>query len=173
MMMQALCAGGMDPIADHQRQADEDNPRGYFEFEGVKKTKQDPSWLRGSEGKVVKMVYRLLYDLPEGYEYRVVFLRRDLKEVLASQKKMLQRLGKDDPSIGDKQMEELFRKQLSDFEKWIAGQNRFSILSVDYSGMISDPRPQCERVNQFLDGRLNVDAMIQAVDPSLYRHRKT
>ncbi len=172
MMMQVLCAGGLEPLADHQRKADDDNPRGYYEFEPVKKTKQDPSWLKDSAGKVVKMVYRLLYDLPQGYAYRVVFLRRDLREVLASQKKMLLRLGKDDPSIRDDQMEELFRRQLADFDRWIAGQERYSLLSVDYNQMISNPRPPCEQINRFLDGRLNIEAMIRAVDPNLYRNRK-
>lgn len=99
-MMMQVPARELPPAAGRRvRKADEDNPRGYYEFEAVKKTKQDSSWLEGSAGKVVKMVYRLLYDLPEGYEYRVVFMRRDLKEVLASQEKMLRRLGKDDPSI--------------------------------------------------------------------------
>lgn len=172
MMMQVLCAGGLEALADHQRKADEDNPRGYYEFEAVKRTKQDPSWLMGSHGKVVKMVYRLLYDLPRDYEYRVVFLRRDLKEVLASQNKMLQRLGRNAATVPEDQMEELFRRQLAEFDRWIAGRRNFSILDVEYKKMISDPRPLCEQISLFLDGRLNVEAMIRAVDPTLYRNRK-
>ena len=90
MMMQAIAAGGIPALTDGFRAADVDNPRGYYEFEPVKKTREDASWLDRAGGKVVKMVYRLLYDLPaEGYEYRVVFMRRDIREVLASQKKML------------------------------------------------------------------------------------
>jgi hypothetical protein len=172
MMMQVLCAGGLEALADHQRKADEDNPRGYYEFEAVKRTRQDPSWLMGSHGRVVKMVYRLLYDLPREYEYRVVFLRRDLKEVLASQNKMLQRLGRSAAAAPEDQMEELFQRQLADFDRWIAGRRNFSILDVEYKRMISDPRPQCEQINRFLDDRLNLDAMIRAVDPNLYRNRK-
>lgn len=171
MMMQVLCAGGLEALVDHQRKADQDNPRGYFEFEAVKKTKQDPSWLMGSHGKVVKMVYRLLYDLPREYEYRVVFLRRDLKEVLASQNKMLQRLGKNPTPVPEDQMEDLFRKQLADFDRWIAGRRNFSILNVEYKKMVSDPRPQCEQINRFLDGRVNVETMVSVVDPNLYRNR--
>jgi len=172
MMMQVLCAGGLEPLIDHQRKADDDNPRGYYEFEAVKKTRQDPSWLMGSHGKVVKMVYRLLYDLPRDYEYRVVFLRRDLKEVLASQNKMLQRLGRSDAAVPEDQMEELFRRQLADFDRWIAGRRNFAILDVEYKKMISDPQPLCEQINRFLDGRLDIEAMIRAVDPNLYRNRK-
>jgi hypothetical protein len=172
MMMQVLCAGGLEALADHQRKADDDNPRGYYEFEAVKKTKQDPSWLMGSHGKVVKMVYRLLYDLPRDYEYRVVFLRRDLKEVLASQNKMLQRLGRNAAAVPEDQMEELFQRQLAEFDRWIAGRRNFSIQDVEYKKMISDPRPQCEQINGFLDDRLDVEAMVRAVDPNLYRNRK-
>jgi hypothetical protein len=172
MMMQVLCAGGLEPLIDHQRKADDDNPRGYYEFEAVKKTRQDPSWVKESAGKVVKMVYRLLYDLPEGFEYRVVFLRRDLKEVLASQNKMLLRLGRNAAAVPEDQMEELFRRQLAEFDRWIAGRRNFTILDVEYKNMISDPRPYCEQINGFLDGRLEVEAMIRAVDPNLYRNRK-
>jgi hypothetical protein len=83
MMMKAIDAGGIEPVIDNIRVADEDNPKGYYEFEPVKKTKEDASWLEGAAGKVVKMVYRLLYDLPAGYRYRVVFMQRDLTEVAA------------------------------------------------------------------------------------------
>jgi hypothetical protein len=172
MMMQVLCAGGLEPLIDHQRKADDDNPRGYYEFEAVKRTKQDPSWLMGSHGKVVKMVYRLLYDLPRDYEYRVVFLRRDLKEVLASQNKMLQRLGRNAAAVPEDQMEDLFQRQLAEFDRWIAERRNFAILNVEYKEMVADPRPPCEQINRFLDGRLNLDAMIGAVDPNLYRNRK-
>jgi hypothetical protein len=172
MMMQVLCAGGLEALADHQRKADEDNPRGYYEFEAVKRTRQDPTWLMASHGKVVKMVYRLLYDLPKEYEYRVVFQRRDLREVLASQKKMLRRLGKNPDAVPDDQMEDLFRKQLADFDRWIAGRRNFSILNVEFKEVIDNPRSACERINQFLDSRLNIEAMICAVDPNLYRNRK-
>ena len=122
MMMKAIEAGGIEPIVDHIRKADEDNPKGYYEFEPVKKTKEDASWLKDASGKVVKMVYRLLYDLPADYQYRVIFTQRDLKEVLASQNKMLQRSGKSGGGISDEQMEQLFAGELAKCEKWLAEQ---------------------------------------------------
>src|SRR5574337_153211 len=85
MMMQMLHRGGIPAVTDEIRSADEDNPKGYYEFEPVKKTKEDASWLARAGGKVVKMVYRLLYDLPGDYAYHVVFMRRNLREVIASQ----------------------------------------------------------------------------------------
>ena len=94
MMMQVIEAGGIPALTDNPRARDEDNPQGYYEFEPVKQTRDDPSWVPGARGKVVKMVYRLLYDLPGDQDYRVIFMRRNIDEVLTSQKKMLQRSGK-------------------------------------------------------------------------------
>src|ERR1700757_2956947 len=85
LMMQMLDQGGVEVVTDHVRTADTDNPRGYYEYEQVKKIKQDTSWLPATRGKAFKMVSQLLYDLPAGERYRVVFMERDLDEVLVSQ----------------------------------------------------------------------------------------
>jgi len=45
MMMKILEAGGIPVLADHIRSADIDNPNGYYEFEPVKSTDEDASWL--------------------------------------------------------------------------------------------------------------------------------
>lgn len=171
MMMKAIDAGGIEPIIDHIRKADEDNPKGYYEFEPVKKTKEDASWLAGASGKVVKMVYRLLYDLPTGYEYRVVFTQRDLTEVLASQKKMLERSGKAGGAISDEQMAALFSAELDKCDKWLAKQDNFKVLYINHRDMINDALTQAKRINDFLDGGLDVQAMADTVDPILYRNR--
>lgn len=171
MMMKAIHAGGIEPITDHIRKADEDNPKGYYEFEPVKKTKEDASWLTEAAGKVVKMVYRLLYDLPAEYNYRVVFMQRDLQEVLASQKKMLDRSGKAGGAIPDEQMAALFTAELQKCEKWIAEQPNFNVLYINHREMISDAPTQVEKINAFLDGGLDTGAMAQTVDPNLYRNR--
>ena len=93
LMMQMLEKGGMEIITDQIRSADTDNPRGYYEYEKVKQIKKDASWLPQTRGKAFKMVSQLLYHLPPGQTYRILFLERDLEEVLLSQEKMLQRLG--------------------------------------------------------------------------------
>jgi len=172
MMMQALEAGGIPPLRDQIRRPDSDNPKGYYEFEPVKKTKEDPSWLKDAPGKVVKMVYRLLYDLPQDHEYRVIFMNRKLEEVLASQKVMLDRLGQQGGGLDDEKMGQLFRSQLEEFEKWVAGQACFSVLNVDYRGVIEDAAGQFAMVNDFLGGDLDVEAMKAVVDSSLYRQRR-
>jgi hypothetical protein len=170
LAMQMLAAGGIPPLTDKLRAADEDNRRGYFEFEPVKATKTDPSWLAAARGKVVKMVYLLLYDLPADYEYRVVFLRRNLDEVLASQKIMLQRNGR--PAGGDDAtMKTLFTEELARVEGWLKSRANFQTLYVDYQQIVSEPVEQAKRMNDFLGGQWNEQAMAEAVDPTLYRNR--
>ena len=171
LMMKAIHAGGIEPVIDNIRKADEDNPKGYYEFEPVKKTKEDPSWLKDAAGKVVKMVYRLLYDLPADYRYRVVFMQRDLVEVLASQSKMLDRSGKKGATISDEQMAALFKSEVEKCEKWIAEQSNFEVLYVGHRDMINSADVQAKRINEFLGGNLNEQAIAETVDPSLYRNR--
>jgi hypothetical protein len=171
MMMRMLEAGGMPVLVDQIRTADEDNPNGYYEYEAVKRTKQDASWLDGSGGRAVKMVYRLLYDLPAEQNYRVLFMRRNLKEVLASQREMLRRK---DPKVGDandSQMESLFRRELQSFYDWVAKQRNISMMDVDYNSILQDPFAELARVHQFLGGIVNLDAMVSVVDANLYRNR--
>jgi hypothetical protein len=171
MIMQAMKAGGIQVLTDNLRKGDKDNPKGYFEFEPVKKTKEDPSWVSTAKGKAVKMIYRLVYDLPDSYEYRVIFMRRDMDEVLASQKRMLQRSQRQGAKIGDRKLADLFRTQLSEFDEWIASKRNFSILNINYKDMITFPREQCIKINDFLGKILDVEASSAVVDPALYRNR--
>jgi hypothetical protein len=171
MMMRMLEAGGMPVVTDKLRQADIDNPLGYYEFEPVKKVKEDHSWVAAALGKGVKMVYSLLYHLPANYHYRVLFMRRKMEEVLASQKKMLARLGKSSSQVSDEQMAKMFRSQLEKFFAWVTSQPNFSLLDVDYNLMISDPTEQVAKVCRFLGGSLNPTAMAGVVDLSLHRNR--
>jgi hypothetical protein len=172
MMMQMLRAGGIPVLVDGLREADEDNLGGYFEFEPVKKTKADATWLEQAPGKAVKMVYLLLYDLPKDHRYRVVFMRRQLEEVLHSQKVMLQRHGQGPGSIDDQAMMALFQKDLSRTRMWLDEQENFDVLYVDYGRMVTDPKACVGPVNEFLGGLLDVDAMVDVVDPSQHRVRR-
>ena len=171
LAMSAISAGGMEPLVDHIRKADEDNPKGYYEFEPVKKTKTDAAWLDDASGKVVKMVYRLLYNLPDNHWYKVVFMRRDLKEVLASQNKMLERSSQPVGALPDEKMQALFTAELDKCEKWLAEQPNFKVLYIDHRDMINNGPAQAQKINDFLDGGLDVDAMAAVVDPDLYRNR--
>ena len=117
LMMRMLEAGGHAGLTDRVRGADVDNPRGYYEYEAVKTLKQDASWVAGSCGKAVKMVYLLVYDLPPDVEYRIIFMHRNIEEMLASQKAMLDRLGKSS-TIPDAKMAALFGNHLVKFAAW-------------------------------------------------------
>ena len=171
LAMSAISAGGIEPLVDHIRKADEDNPKGYYEFEPVKKTKNDAAWLADASGKVVKMVYRLLYDLPDTHWYKVVFMQRDLKEVLASQSKMLDRNGQSSGALSDEKMQALFSAELDKCQKWLAEQPNIKVLNVDHRDMINDGPAQTHKINAFLDGGLDEEAMAAVVDPDLYRNR--
>ena len=171
MMMRMLELGGLPVLTDRLRAADDDNPNGYYEYEAVKQTAEDSSWLEGSEGNAVKMVYRLLYDLPADHQYRVLFMRRNLDEVLASQQVMLSRHGVAD-EVSHAQMMKLFRAEIDAFYKWVEGQSHIELIDVDYNLMLSDSREELAKVNEFLGGSLDVDNMLSGVDESLYRNRK-
>jgi hypothetical protein len=172
MMMQMIDQGGIPALKDEIRTADEDNPKGYYEFEPVKKTKEDSSWLERAGGKVVKMVYRLLTDLPGGYTYKVVFMRRKLEEVIASQNVMLERSGKEGGGLPNDKLLEVFRAEIDKSNKWLAEQPNFDILYVNYNEMLQDPAPQVARINEFLGGDLDTQAMMAVVDPTLYRQKR-
>lgn len=118
MMMRMLEKGGLPVLIDGIRTADEDNPNGYYEFEAVKRTKEDSSWLDDAGGKAVKMVYRLLYDLPQCHHYKVVFMRRDSDEILASQRTMMERNSTTTNDISNDEMAALFRLELQQFNEW-------------------------------------------------------
>lgn len=171
MMMQMIDAGGIPALTDEIRKADEDNPKGYYEFEPVKRTKKDASWLKQAPGKVVKMVHVLLLDMPAGYEYRVIFMRRALEEVIRSQDVMLQRQGKDSGDLTKEQLVRAFEAQIDKVEKYVAEHPNFRMLQVNYNQMIGEPAPLVAQVNDFLGGDLNTEAMMVVVDPSLYRQR--
>jgi hypothetical protein len=171
MMMRMLEASGMPVLIDHIRTADDDNPRGYYEFEAVKRTKEDSHWLEGSGGKAVKMVYRLLYDLPPDRDYRVLFMRRKLDEVLASQRTMLQRKGVASDAASDQQMETLFRREIQSFYDWVTQQRHISMIDVDYNRVQEDPLAELTRVRDFLGNNLDLAAMTNVVDATLYRNR--
>jgi hypothetical protein len=174
MMMRMLDAGGMEIVTDNIRSADDDNPRGYYEFERAKKIKEDTAWLADCHGKVVKMITALLYDLPLNghHRYKVIFMLREMKEVLASQKKMLERRGQSGAGLSDAQMIANFESHLGKIRAWLKGRKEFEVVYIDYGDVIANPRKNAEKVNAFLGNGLDVVKMVGAVEESLYRQRK-
>ena len=172
MMMQMLEAGGNLPMTDHIRKADEDNPKGYYEFEKVKKIKEDASWLESCYGKAFKMVSALLYYLPNDKRYKVIFMKREMAEMLASQNKMLQRKGQNSDTISDEEMSKKLHKHLRKVEEWLANQNNIDVIYINYNDVINNSYENAQLVNQFVNGRLDVEKMAGSVKTSLYRQRK-
>jgi hypothetical protein len=172
MMMRMLEAGGLPVLADHLRTADEDNPEGYYEFERVKKIAHETAWLEDARGRVVKMISGLLKHLPPGYSYKIVFMRRKLEEVLASQREMLVRRGKPADATGDARMAEFFANHLRRIETWLAEQPNVDVLYVSYNELMQDPEAHCGRVAQFLGLPLDASRMASVASKSLYRQRR-
>jgi hypothetical protein len=173
LMMRMLDAGGLAPVTDGERTADEDNPRGYYELERVKQLpKGDFGWLDGARGKVVKIISALLVFLPDSHRYRVIFLRREMSEVLASQRKMLERRGEDPDRLSDEKLAALFEKHLAEAEAWMARhEGNLSVLQVSFNDLVREPKPEIERIVAFLGVGLDPDAMGAVVEPKLYRQR--
>lgn len=172
MVMKMLEAGGMTALTDNLRRADLDNPKGYYEFEPVKKLyKGETAWLPEARGKVVKVIATLLPYLPDTYSYRIIFVHRDLREILASQKKMLIHRGEDPDKVADEEMAQIFEKHLSQVDQWIKEHPNVQCIEVNYNLLIRDPRLEIARINEFLGKTLDEKQMAHVIDPSLYRQR--
>ena len=170
MMMQMLVAGGMPAVSDGLRTADADNPRGYFELEAVKKLKTDTTWVAGARGHAVKVISMLLCELPADYEYRVIFILRDMDEILASQNEMLKRRGTAGNATGDAAMRKHFEAHLKKVQAWLTERKNFRVHFCEYRELLREPASQAHRVADFLGGGLDEPAMVRAVDPALHRN---
>ena len=172
MAMKMLEAGGVPVVADGLRTADEDNPKGYFEDERVKDlgAMADKSWLRAARGRAIKVISYLLKDLPRENNYKVVFLRRNLQEVLASQAKMLDRRGETN-EVADQQMLEIYESHLWRVDYLFKHASHLERLELQYDEVVREPRRAAERIAAFLGGGLDVGKMAAAVDAALYRNR--
>lgn len=173
MMMKMLEAGGLEVLTDHIREPNADNPQGYYEFERVKKLPEgDTAWIAEAEGKVVKIISALLMHLPPEHTYKILFMRRHMDEILASQRQMLIRRGEDTHKTSDADMARLFEKHLREVHAWLDKQPYLTYLDIDYNAMLQDPRPQLARIAPFLGRALNLEEMVVTVDPTLYRQRR-
>jgi hypothetical protein len=172
MMMQMLSGGGLPLLTDALRGADADNPRGYYEFEPVRRTRRDHKWLDDAVGKAVKVIHLLLLDLPTDRRYRVILMRRDVQEVIQSQAAMLARAGRQGAALSPARLAEVFARQMRDVTDYLARQACFDVFDVSYESAVDDPQATAIAVDRFLGGRLDCDAMAATVDPSLYRQKR-
>ncbi len=172
MMMKVLEAGGLPVLIDGLRAADPDNPEGYYEFERVKELdKGDTAWVADAQGKAVKVISALLEYLPLDYQYRVIFMHRNIAEVLNSQRKMLARRSEKVEAVNDAEMADLFAKHLVKVKQWLREQPNFAVLDIDYNAMMQNPDSYIRTINQYIDNTLDEQAMAKMIDPTLYRNR--
>ncbi len=173
MMMKMLEAGGIPPLQDNIRTADEDNPKGYYEFERVKKLPNDTAWMPEAVGKAVKIIALLLTKLPlKGYRYKVLFMRRDIEEIMKSQKQMLIRRGESPDKISDEEMITTYNRHLSEVLSFLEANSCFTVFFVNYNDLMRDPEDWVPRIAAFLGKEMDVEAMKAVVDPNLYRNRR-
>ena len=171
MLMKMLAAGGLPPLTDGIREADADNPGGYYEFEKVKQLEQDATWLEAAAGKAVKVISQLLDQLPLHKSYKIVFALRKMDEILASQRAMLARHGRPYDRVSDAEMADAFNRHLSTVQQWLAEHQQMKVLYVDYAAVLRNPLATSHEIKTFLELPLDVQQMASVVDESLYRQR--
>jgi predicted AlkP superfamily phosphohydrolase/phosphomutase len=168
MMMQILHAGGVPVMTDEKREADENNPLGYFEYEPVKNLAKDSKWVGNAEGKVVKIISQLLYFLPQQYRYKIIYMNRDLDEVMQSQQKML---GKSEQEMS-MAVYESFRQEHDKMKKWVEKRPNVSLLEMNYSNVVENPEGECLKIINFIGREMDLEKMTANVSSRLYRNRK-
>ncbi len=174
MTMKMLSEGGLELVTDGIRTADDSNPEGYYELETVKELGKatDLSWLPDARGKAIKVISYLLRFMPQTLNYRVIFMHRNLHEVIASQNKMLEQRGESNETSDDRLLT-LFEQEVKKAKNLIAARSCFDAIDVNHKDVLADPLQQATRINQFLGGRLDIERMAAAVDQRLYRSRRT
>lgn len=171
MMMKMLAEGGLPVLTDSIRSADEDNPNGYFELEQVKQLAEGQrDWLANADHKIVKIISALLEHLPPEHHYKILFMEREIAEILASQHKMLARRN-EVSKIGDAEMEAQFREHLTAIKYWLARQPNMEVMYVDYNRMMANPDAYCQKIADFVGLPLDVAKMRSVPNERLYRNR--
>ncbi len=169
-MMQMLKAGGLEILTDNVRRPNEDNPRGYYEYEPAKHLGKNNAWLVKAEGKAVKIVSPLLYELPSEYTYRILFMQRPLDQILASQAQMLDRSGKA-REMQDGAMKQHFQQHLARLHAWLAKQGNMQVMCCPYPPILESPIQWTEKIQKFLAIDLDVQSMARVAEPSLQRQK--
>ena len=172
MMMQVLHAGGIAPFTDEKRAPDTDNPKGYLEHEKATQLQRDQSWIPEVRGKAVKIVAQLLPFLPGDQKYQIIFMRRDLDEVVASQRAMLERLGRTGAALDEGRLMGALARQIDSVMRWLGSSSCARFLEVDYHDALDDPAGTAALLNRFLNAELDEPAMVAPVDPTLRRQHR-
>jgi hypothetical protein len=171
LMMQMLSAGGVPVLSDGERIADPDNPRGYFEWERIKQLPQQPDCISEAEGKAVKVISQLLFALPAGHDYQVIFMQRALAEVVASQAEMIRRRGTSGAALSEAALIAGLQAHLNQVNAVLQRRSDIALLRLEHHQVLRDPKSIAENVQEFLRRTLDTESMARQVDPALYRCR--
>jgi len=169
-MMQMLAAGGLPVLTDGQREKDADNLRGYYEWEPIKTLPQAPGCIAEAEGKAVKVISSFLFALPEDHDYRIIFMRRSLSEVLASQAEMIRRRGTTGAALAEPALSAALQAHLSQVDAWLERRPQ-RVCRIDYLTALREPLSTAQAVQMFLNVPLDIKAMAQQGDLSLHHQR--
>ncbi len=171
MMMEMLEKGGIEVLTDEVRKPDKDNPKGYYEYERVKGLPEDTRWLKEAKGKALKVLGELIKPLPDSYDYKVIFMERNLEEIIESQTKMLKHKGKDLEGISNKDFRKTFKEYRIILKQQVASHPSMEVIYVNYNDIMSHPELVVESISAFFDGVLDKKKMLSVVDEELYRNR--
>lgn len=170
MLMQMLKAGGLKIFTDNKRKPDQDNLKGYFEYEKVKDLKKDNSWVKTAEGCALKVVSPLLQYLPKKLKYKIIFIERNLDEILASQNKMLKNRQTQDHT-SDQKLKQSFKRHLKNIKAWLDKQQNFEILYINYNKILNNPEKYISQIIKFLNLKVNPQKLTQVIDAESYRNK--
>ena len=171
MMMKMLAEGGLDVVEDGIRVKDIDNPNGYFELETVKQLPQgNAAWLENANGKVVKVISSLLEYLPQNFSYKILFMEREIIEVLASQQKMLTNRNETN-QVEDEKIQQDFQNHLKAIKAWLIRQPNMEVLYISFNALMENPELFCDKIIGFLNMPLNAERMQEVPDKKLHRNR--
>jgi len=169
LVMQMLKAGGMAVLTDGVRKPDENNPLGYFEHEKVKLLMKENGWLNEAEDKALKIIAQLLIYLPVNFEYKIIFVERDMDEVLISQKKMLKNMESSRSDTDDKLLKNAFEKQVTRVKSWLKEQSNCKTVFIAYKDIILNGTDVILKLNGFLGQRMDMELAFSVINPQLYR----
>ena len=173
MMMRILEAGGLEVLKDDDyRPPSEHNPKGFYELGPALRLGREgetTDWVEMAKGKAVKVIAYQLRHLPPEYTYKVVFMRRKVKEILTSSEKM--GLVRQDIQLSEREQILAYKGEFVLYEAWLMRQPNMEAIHLNYNDILACPEEHLDKVRQFLGLPLDLEKMVVAIDPELYRQR--
>lgn len=176
LAMQMLASAGLPVYTDQKRQPDFHNPRGYFEHAQVLTLPVDQSWVPQVKGHAVKVIHALIPFLPSNEQYKVIFMTRNIEEVVASQARMLESLGRKGGLLSDSQLALSLAQDLERTQLWMNLQDNIDWITIDYNLLIEQPLIEISKILGLLyehpdDLEGIPERMASCVQGELYRNR--